>query len=98
MAIKIGTPKPPRRPDFSALDVYGRTTLNAWDLPLMRRVVTIADKDGVEHVITCKEDLQQILAQMTPQELETFKAQYRFSWIHNLTNNKNYVGTNRDIS
>ena len=59
-----------------------------------RRFVT--DKDGVEHEITCDADLEKIIAQMTPEEYEKFKAQYRFCSIQNLTGNPNYTGTRHD--
>ena len=62
-----------------------------------RRRVFVTDKNGVEHEIRCKEDLEAIIAQMTPQELETFKTNYRFAPIQNLTGNMNYMGTERDL-
>lgn len=61
------------------------------------RRVFITDRNGVEHEITSSAVLQAILDQMTPQELEEWKARYRFAPIQNLTGNQNYTGTLRDL-
>jgi hypothetical protein len=57
----------------------------------------ITDKDGVEHQIRSSEELKKIVAQMTPEEFEIWKAQYRFAPIQNLTGNQDYTGTGRDL-
>jgi len=65
--------------------------------PFFNRKIFVTDKDGVEHEILSEADMQAIIAQMTPEQLEDFKARYRFSPIENLTKNQNYTGTNRDL-
>lgn len=63
---------------------------------IRRRFVT--GRDGVETEIRSKEDLQEILAQMTDEELERFKAQYRFVAITSeLRDWYSYTGTLRDL-
>lgn len=57
----------------------------------------VTDKNGVEHRITCKEDLQKILDEMTPEEKQTWQDNYRFCPVTNLTGNKDYTGTARDL-
>jgi hypothetical protein len=58
----------------------------------------ITDRNGVEHEITSKEVLLEILAQMTPEERERWEAQYRFAPIENdITDFHDYTGTLRDL-
>ena len=64
---------------------------------MIRRKVFITDKNGVEHEITSDEVLKAILAQMTPEQRKDWETRYRFAPIQNLTGNKNYMGTNRDL-
>jgi hypothetical protein len=66
------------------------------EVPFHRKLF-VTDKDGVEHEITSPVILERILAQMTPEQLEAWKARYRFAPIQNLTGNPNYMGTIRDI-
>jgi hypothetical protein len=65
--------------------------------PIIVRRYFVTDRDGVEHEITTSADLQAILDQMTPEELETWKARYRFAPVQNNTKNSNYTGTGRDL-
>ena len=66
-------------------------------MPIIRKRY-ITDKNGVEHEITCKEDLQNIIDQMTPEELQKWKDQYRFTPIDtDLGNFYIYSGTLRDL-
>lgn len=64
---------------------------------LFERKLFVTDKDGVEHQIKTPADLEAIFAQMTPQQQEDWKTRYRFAPIGNLTGNKDYTGTNRDL-
>jgi hypothetical protein len=86
MGVTIGeslpSAPPPREPEGSGT---------------FRRTLHVTDRDGVEHEIVVPEDLQRILAQMTPQELEDWKTRYRFAPVENLTGNKNYTGTIYDL-
>jgi hypothetical protein len=61
------------------------------------RRLFVTDKDGNEVEIRSPKDLQDILDQMTPEQLETWKQRYRFAPVQNNTSNSNYVGTNRDL-
>lgn len=66
-------------------------------MPIVRKRF-LTDRNGVEHEITCKEDIQRILDQMTPEELERWKTQYRFSPIGvDLGNWVDYSGLLRDL-
>lgn len=64
---------------------------------MLNRKLYVTDKNGVEHQIRTLADLQAIIAQMTPEEFETWKARYRFAPIQNQTGNPNYTGTIKDI-
>jgi hypothetical protein len=57
----------------------------------------VTDRNGVEHEITSPEVLDRIMADMTPEEVIQLKNSYRFAPIKNLTGNKNYMGTLRDL-
>lgn len=61
------------------------------------RKVFVTDKHGVEHEIHSSEELKRIIAEMTPEEFEKWKAQYRFAPIQNLTGILDYTGTGRDL-
>lgn len=65
-------------------------------MPITRTLV-ITDKYGIPRQIKTLQDLQQILNQMTPEELALFQARYRFTPIHNATGNINYTGTIKDL-
>jgi hypothetical protein len=66
-------------------------------MPIVRKKF-ITDKNGIEHEITSKADLQRILDQMTPEEFERWKTQYRFSPINvDLGNWTDYSGLLRDL-
>ena len=67
------------------------------DFPQYERKLFVTDKDGVEHQIKTPADLQAIFDQMTPEQRADWMTRYRFSPIENLTGNKNYTGTNRDL-
>lgn len=62
------------------------------------RKMSITDKDGIVREINCQKDLEAILAQMTPEELEKWKANYRFDPIYNDTGIIDYTGTLRDLA
>jgi hypothetical protein len=62
------------------------------------RAWSITDKNGVEHQIRSSKDLADILAEMTPQELEDWKARLRFTPVENNTGIKDYTGTLRDLA
>jgi hypothetical protein len=64
---------------------------------VIQRKLFVTDKDGVEHEIKTKADLQAIFDEMTPQEYEDWKTRYRFAPIQNGTGIKDYVGTSRDL-
>jgi hypothetical protein len=66
------------------------------DVPVIVRTLFVTDKDGVEHQIKSPDDLNAILAQMTPEELELWKARYRFTPIQNKTGIPYYTGTSLD--
>ena len=63
----------------------------------LKRKIFVRDKDGVEHEIRLKAQLDAIIAQMSPEQYETFKINYRFAPIINMTGNINYTGTERDL-
>jgi hypothetical protein len=66
-------------------------------MPIVRKRY-LTDKDGVEHEIMSKEDLQAILDQMTPEERKRWEIQYRFSPIETaLGQFYDYTGTLRDL-
>jgi hypothetical protein len=65
--------------------------------PIIVRRYFVTDKDGIEREIRTSSDLQAILDQMTPEELETWKARYRFAPVQNNTGNPSYSGTWRDL-
>jgi len=75
----------------------GDPTPSAIGRKFLRRKLTITDKNGVEHVIQTQQDLDAVFAQMTPAELEQWKANYRFAPIQNLTGNPDYTGTMLDL-
>ena len=64
---------------------------------VIRRILYVTDKNGVEHEIKTKADLEAIFAQMTREEYEQWKENYRFCPITNRTGIKDYVGTARDL-
>ena len=64
---------------------------------VIKRQLVVTDKDGVPHLIRTKADLQAILDQMTPEQFETWKTNYRFAPVWNRTGIKDYVGTSRDL-
>lgn len=65
---------------------------------VIRRKLFITDKNGVEHEIKSSEDLQKILDEMTPAEVEVWKARYRFTPVTNKTGIKDYTGTANDLA
>ncbi len=68
------------------------------DVPQVNRHFFITDKDGVEVEIRSQAQLNEILAQMTPEQLEAWKQNYRFTPITNGTKNPGYTGSSRDIN
>lgn len=77
---------------------FPREIPRGWDTNhFVTRKVFVTDKNGVEHEIHCPEELERIIAEMTPDEYERWKAQYRFAPIKNLTGNIDYTGTGRDL-
>ena len=70
----------------------------SWDSPhFATRKLFVTDKNGVEHEIRTQAELDAIIAQMTPQQYEDWKTRYRFAPVQNLTGNKDYTGTIRDL-
>lgn len=63
----------------------------------IRRILYVTDRNGVEHPIRTPQDLQDILNQMTPDELALWQARYRFAPVTNCTGNTNYTGTIKDL-
>ncbi len=61
------------------------------------RVWQISDANGVFHIITCKEDLDDLIATMTPAQKTKWELAYRFSPVLNDTRFPYYGGTNRDM-
>jgi hypothetical protein len=55
------------------------------------------NKDGKEIEITSNAQLKAFLASLTPDELEQYKNQYRFTPITNKTGNQYYTGTMVDL-
>ena len=82
MAIVAGTGSLNENPDGSVF---------------FHRRLFVTDKDGIEREILTDADMQAILDQMTPQQLEEWKTRYRFAPIINLTGNPNYTGTFHDL-
>ena len=76
----------------------GEQPVNLGDMsnPIIRKWF-VTDKDGVEHEIKTKADLEVILAQMTPEQYAMFQLRYRFAPIQNLTGIKDYTGNIRDL-
>ena len=68
----------------------------ATSLGIVRKLF-VTDKDGVEHAIRTQEDLDIIMAQMTPEQKKKWEDNYRFCPVRNGTGNKNYVGTGKDL-
>jgi len=64
---------------------------------VIQRKLFVTDKDGVEHEIRTKADLEAIFAQMTDEEYEEWKTRYRFAPVFNRTGIKDYTGTGRDL-
>lgn len=85
-----GLPFNPGPDGFFDTDSNGRP-------PLLKRMLTVTDKDGNEVLIEHPEDLRRILAQMTPEQLERWKVNYRFQSIENNTGNSWYDGQIRDL-
>lgn len=66
-------------------------------MPIVRRW-TITDREGREIPITSREVLQDLISQMTPEEYEKWKAQYRFAPIFaDMDNFPDYDGLIRDL-
>jgi hypothetical protein len=63
----------------------------------LRRALTITDPQGGDHVIRTQEDLDKVLASMTPEQKKQWEDNYRFCKVDNLTGNSNYTGTLLDI-
>ena len=70
---------------------------NPEGINLLRRRLSITDKNGVEHEIRTQADLKRILAQMSPEERSQWETNYRFAPVHNLTKNPYYCGTGGDL-
>lgn len=69
-------------------------------MPIIRRWF-VTDRDGVEVEITSKEVLQAIIDQMTPEEFERWKIQYRFVHVEfdeGFNRFQTYYGTLRDLN
>lgn len=64
-------------------------------MPIVRKL--FVNKDGKEVEITSSAQLKAFLAELTPEELERYKTQYRFTPITNKTGNNNYTGTMSDL-
>lgn len=64
---------------------------------MIRRVLFVTDRNGVEHEIKTKADLDAIIATMTPEEYQLWKDRYRFTPIYNRTGILDYTGTGRDL-
>lgn len=67
-------------------------------MPIIRKWF-ITDRDGNEVEVTSKDVLQDILDQMTPEELQRWKDRYRFVPIESNIDSTipNYIGTIRDL-
>lgn len=70
---------------------------NLYGFPGMNRSLFVTDKDGIEVKINTQADLQRILDQMTPEEKERWRAQYRFSPVVNDTGIPDYSGVFKDL-
>jgi len=80
MPIAVGMIVPPQpAPDPEAMNI--------------QRILTITAPDGTQVVIRTAEELQRILDSMTPEQIEAWKTNYRFTPIRNSTGNYNYTGT-----
>ena len=66
-------------------------------MAMIRRVLFVTDRNGVEHEIKTKADLDAIIATMTPEEYQLWKDRYRFTPIYNRTGILDYTGTGRDL-
>jgi len=71
----------------------GGSTPSAVSRTFFRRILTITDPAGVDHVIRTQEDLDRVLAMMTPAQRRQWEDNYRFCKVDNLTGNSNYTGT-----
>jgi hypothetical protein len=59
----------------------------------IKRVLVIIGPDGNEVLIRTREEFDRILDSMTPEQLEEWKKNYRFTPVRNYTGNPNYTGT-----
>ena len=75
----------------------GDPTPSAVGRRFFRRILTITDPAGVDHVIRTQGDLDAVLAMMTPEQRKQWEDNYRFCQVQNLTGNSNYTGTLLDI-
>lgn len=96
------TPGPAALPDpdyipESAPNGFGDESGNNVPFPGMQRYLYLTDRDGVEHKINSPADLEKILAQMTPEELQRWKDQYRFAPVENDTGIQDYTGVPKDL-
>ena len=64
-------------------------------MPITRKLFINQNGKAVE--ITNQKQLLDFLATLTPEELETYKTQYRFAPITNNTGNMYYTGTMKDL-
>lgn len=64
-------------------------------MPIVRKL--FVNKDGKEVEITSNAQLKAFLAELTPEEQELYKSQYRFTPITNRTGNNFYTGTMTDL-
>lgn len=62
----------------------------------IKRVIVITGPDGNEILIRTKAEFDLLLDSMTPEQLEEWKKNYRFTPIRNYTGNPNYTGTMTD--
>jgi hypothetical protein len=67
------------------------------NVPAMHRHFFITDKDGVVVEIRSQTQLNEILAQMTPEQLEQWKANYRFTPITTPAGGIGHTGLSRDV-
>lgn len=65
-------------------------------MPIVRKW-TISDKDGNPVEITSREVLRSVIAQMSPEEYERWRTNYRFAPIDFQGNFDVYYGTLRDL-
>jgi hypothetical protein len=64
-------------------------------MPIVRKL--FLNKNGKEIEITSNAQLKAFLADLTPDELEQYKSQYRFTPVSNGTGNNFYTGTMVDL-